>query len=235
MKKTLFLILILSTCKMFCQDKNFIDQPYLETTAKTDTLVIPDNIYITITLDENDSKNKKSTEDLEVLLENALKKLSINIEKDLTLLDYSSEFKKYFLKGQNILKAKNYSLLVHDALTAGKVLAELENVGISNVNIEKTEYSKAEELIENLKSKAVLKAKKSAEKLSSPLGQKIGKAIFITDNTTTLLSSLQGKVAGVQIRGASSLYGSRASEPILVNFQKIKFEVQVSVKFILMQ
>jgi len=235
MKKTLFLILILSTCEMFCQDKNFIDQPYLETTAKTDTLVIPDNIYITIVLDENDSKNKKSTEDLEVLLENTLKKLNINTEKDLSLLDYSSDFKKYFLKGQNILKAKNYSLLVHDALTAGKVLAELENAGISNVNIEKTEYSKAEELIENLKSKAVLKAKKSAEKLCSPLGQKIGKAIFITDSTTTLLSNLQGQVAGIQIRGASSLYGNRATEPILVNFQKLKFEAQVSVKFILMQ
>jgi hypothetical protein len=220
---------------MFCQDKNFIDQPYLETTAKTDTLVIPDNIYITIVLDENDSKNKKSTEDLEVLLENTLKKLNINTEKDLSLLDYSSDFKKYFLKGQNILKAKNYSLLVHDALTAGKVLAELENAGISNVNIEKTEYSKAEELIENLKSKAVLKAKKSAEKLCSPLGQKIGKAIFITDSTTTLLSNLQGQVAGIQIRGASSLYGNRATEPILVNFQKLKFEAQVSVKFILMQ
>jgi hypothetical protein len=124
-------------------EKNFIDYPYIETTAKTDTLVIPDNIYITIILNESDSKNKKSTEELEIVLEQTLKKININTQKDLSLLDYSSDFKKYFLKGQNVLKVKNYSLLVHDAITAGKVLAELENVGISNVEISKTEYSKA--------------------------------------------------------------------------------------------
>jgi hypothetical protein len=194
---------------------------------------IPDNIYITIILNEADRKNKKSTEELEITLEQTLKKLNIDTQKDLSLLDYNSDFKKYFLKGQNILKTKNYSLLVNDAVTAGKVLAELENVAISNVEISKTEYSKAEELIETLKSSAILKAKRYANKLANPIGQKIGKAIFISDNSSTVLSSLQGQVAGVQIRGASSLYGSRATEPILVDFQKLKFESQVSVKFTL--
>ena len=231
--KTLYLtaILLLISFNVLSQEKNFIDHPYIEATAKTDTLVVPDNIYITIILNESDSKNRKSTEELEIVLEQTLKKLNINTQKDLSLLDYNSDFKKYFLKGQNILKVKNYSLLVHDAVTAGKVLAELENVGISNVEIEKTEYSKAEELIENLKSTAILKAKRYANKLANPIGQKIGKAIFISDNSATMLSQLQGKVAGVQIRGASSLYGSRASEPILVDFQKLKFESQVTVRF----
>lgn len=229
---TLFAILLVSST-VFGQEKNFIDQPYIETTAKSDTLVVPDNIYITIILNESDSKNKKSTEELEIILEQTLKKLNINTEKDLSLLDYTSDFKKYFLKGQNILKIKNYSLLVHDALTAGKVLAGLEDVGISNVEISKTEYSKAEQLIEKLKSSAILKAKSFANKLASPIGQKVGKAIYISDNSSTVLSQLQGQVAGVQIRGAASIYGSRASEPILIDFQKLKFESQVMVRFIL--
>lgn len=230
---SIFTLLLLVNFNAFSQEKNFIDHPYIETTAKSDTLVVPDNIYITIILNESDSKNKKSTEELEITLEQTLKKLNINTQKDLSLLDYNSDFKKYFLKGQNILKIKNYSLLVHDAVTAGKVLAELENVGISNVEIAKTEYSKAEELIENLKSSAILKAKKYANKLANPLEQKVGKAIFISDNSATVLSQLQGQVAGVQIRGAASLYGNRATEPILVDFQKLKFESQVSVKFTL--
>ncbi|MGX7666705.1 SIMPL domain-containing protein [Flavobacterium pedocola] len=233
--KTLSLIAIslLTTYNVFSQEKNFIDHPYIETTAKSDTLVVPDNIYITIILNENDSKNKKSTEELEITLEQTLKKLNINTQKNLSLLDYNSDFKKYFFKGQNILKVKNYSLLVHDAVTAGKVLVELENVGISNVEIAKTEYSKAEELIENLKSSAILKAKKYANKLANPIGQKAGKAIFISDNSATVLSQLQGQVVGIQIRGAASIYGSRAAEPILVDFQKLKFESQVSVRFTL--
>ena len=112
-------------------------------------------------------------------------------------------------------------------------MAELENVGISNVEIAKTEYSKAEELIESLKSITILKAKRSANKLANPIGQKVGKAIYISDNSSTLLSSLQGQVAGVQIRGAASIYGNRATEPILVDFQKLKFETQVIVRFTL--
>lgn len=228
----IFSIATIISINSFCQEKNFIDQPYLETSSSVDTLVTPDKISISIVLNEGDSKNKKSTEELEQLLAQKLKELNINAEKDLTLLDYSSSFKNYFLKGQNILKIKNYLLVVHDAATAVKVLTHLEDVGISNVNIEKTEYSKSEELLLGLKSRAMFKAKQIAEKLVQPLDQKLGKAIYIYDNNTAA-KTLQGNVAGIQIRGSSSLYGSRGADPILVDFQKIKFESQVTVRFII--
>ena len=37
----------------YAQSKNFIDQPYLETTAKVDSLVKPDRIYLSILIQEN--------------------------------------------------------------------------------------------------------------------------------------------------------------------------------------
>ncbi|WP_246034310.1 MULTISPECIES: SIMPL domain-containing protein [Empedobacter] len=163
--KKILLLSILFANQIFAQ-KNYIDQPFIETNTKIDSLVIPDKIYLSINLNEADSKNKKSVEEQEKLLESTLKKLNIDTEKDLALLDFSSNFKQYFLKNQNVLKSKMYSVLVTNAITAGKVLLELEKVGISNVNIEKTEYSKAEELLLSLKSKAVLKSKLTAEKLS---------------------------------------------------------------------
>src|SRR5690349_5445103 len=135
---------LLVSVNSYGQDKNFIDQPYLETSATFDTLVTPDRIFVSISLNEADSKNKKSTEELDQQLVQKLTELGINTEKDLTLLDYSSNFKSYFLKGQHILKVKNYSLLVYDAVRAAEVLTGLENIGISNVAIEKTEYSKAD-------------------------------------------------------------------------------------------
>lgn len=230
-KNILSIILLILSSTAFAQ-KNFIDQPFVETTAKADTLVIPDKIYIAINLNESDSKNKKSVEEQEKLLATTLKKLNINTEKDLSLHDLTSNFKNYFLKGQNILKSKMYSLLVGDAVTAGNVLAELENVGISNVSIERTEYSKAEELILKLKVKAVGKSKLIAEKLAKSLNQKIGKALYISD-INTISNALQGQVAGIQIRGMSSIYGSRAADPIYTEFQKVKFEVDVNVKYVL--
>lgn len=232
MKRIFLTFLILVCAKSLSQTKNFIDLPYIETSAKADTLVIPDKIYISINLNEADSKNKKSVEDQEKQLEATLKKLNIDIEKDLSLLDFSSNFKSYFLKGQNVIKSKMYSLLVSNAVTAGKVLAELESVGISNVTIERTEYSKAEELLLELKSKAVVKSKLTAERLVKPLNQKIGKALYISD-INTMSNALQGQAPGVQIRGMSSIYGNRATDPIYTEFQKVKFEVQVNIKYAL--
>lgn len=68
----------------------------------------------------------------------------------------------------------------------------------------------------------------------APLNQKIGKAIYISDlETASITSQLQGKVAGIQIRGTSSIYGSRASEDIMIDFEKMEFSSKVNVKFII--
>lgn len=232
MRKLVLIILFTFCGSLTFAQKNFIDQPYVETSAKVDILVVPDKIYISILLNEADSKNKKSVEELEKTLESTLKSLNINTEKDLSLLDLSSDFKKYFMKGQNVIKSKMYSLIVGDAVTAGKVLAELESAGISNVNIERTEYSKAESLIWELKEKAVRKSQITAERLAKPLNQRIGKAIYISDGNI-VSNALQGQAVAIRIRGMSSLYGARAADPIYTEFEKVKFEVEVNVKFLL--
>lgn len=230
MKKIFLSIFIILIQNFVWGQKSFLDQAYLETSAKADTLVVPDRIYISINLNESDSKNKKSVEELEKLMEINLKKLNINTEKDLSLSDLSSNFKSYFLKGQNILKSKEYTLLVRDAITAGKVMVVLENAGISNLNITKTEYSKREEMILELKAKAIAKTKHTAQKLVQPLGQKIGKAIHIYDNTSSHHYNTEGRVMKTLVRG---LVANSMPEPIPVEFQKIRLEAEVSVKYIL--
>jgi uncharacterized protein YggE len=227
----MIIVMMFIQSSIFAQ-KNFIDQPYIETSASADSLVVPDKIYISITLSEADNKNKKSVEELEQALKETLKRLDIDIEKHLSLADFSSNFKYYLLKGKNILKTKIYTLLVNDAITTAKVFIELENAGISNVSIEHTEYSKAEELILELKFKAVQKSKITAQKLAEPLNQKIGKAIWIADTDTNVASTLQGRVLGITARGIASSK-SNAYSPINTEFEKIKFEVYVSVRYTL--
>jgi len=231
--KNIILFIVFCTFQSVFGQKNFIDQPYIETTVKIDSLVIPDRIYIFIQLNESDSRNKKSVEESERMMELTLKKINIDTEKDLSLLDFSSNFKNYFLKGKNVLKSKMYSLIVRDAVMAVKVLKELEAEGISNVNIERAEFSEAEELILELKARAIEKSKITAERLTQPLNQKVGKALYVSD-TETIQNALQGQAPGLVIRGASSIYGFRASEqPIYTEFQKVRFEVQVNVKYLL--
>ena len=58
MKKITLLLLLIITTKSISQTKTFIDLPYIETSAKVDTLVIPDRIYLNISITEKDSKGK---------------------------------------------------------------------------------------------------------------------------------------------------------------------------------
>lgn len=213
----------------FSQTKNFIDQPYLETTVKVDTLVSPDKIYLNILITESDTKGKTSVEELENKMANQLKSIGIDIDKQLKLGDLASNFKKYFLKQKDVLKSKNFTLEVYDAFIAGKVILTLEKIGISNINIEKTEYSKIDELRTSLKSNAILKAKKQGEALLKPLDQNLGKAIFISDFNVGIHNNLQGRAAGLQMAYESGK--SNKMEPLDIQFEKIKVQIQINVKF----
>ena len=123
-----FLLMLLPIIAL-SQTKNFLDTPYLETSARIDTLVTPDKIYLNITIQEKDSKGRKSVEEQENKMAQRLKGLGIDIDKQLTIKDLASNYKKYFLRSKEVLKSKQYSLLVYDGLTAGKVMAAFGRIG----------------------------------------------------------------------------------------------------------
>ena len=229
MKKIALLFLFFISIKSISQTKNFIDLPYIETSAKVDTLVIPDRIYLNISITEKDTKGKISVEELESKMNDKFKSLGINVEKQLFLNDLSSNYKKYFLKQQDILKNKNYTLILYDAKISGKVLIALEEIEISNVVLEKTEYSKSEQMLLILKTKAIEKAKNQATSMTKPLNQKVGNAIFISD-FNNVERMLTGSVAGIQIRGSKSI-SSNGFIPADIEFAKIKIEIELNVKF----
>ena len=233
MKKSFLIFVMFFVWNLFSAQKNFLDQPYIEVAASVDTLVVPDRIYVSITLNEADSKNKKSVEEQEKQLETILKKLKINTDKDLSVLGYSSDFKKYFLKGQSILKTKKFSLLVRNAYTLGNVLISLEEAGISNTEVEKVEYSKSKELLLELKSEAVKRSRITADKLVKPLNQKAGKALYISDTNYGGIEDYEYVTVRNIALQEMDYKKESASEEFLrkLDFQKIKFSTTVYVKY----
>lgn len=229
-KKWIFIFALCITTIAFSQTKNYIDQPYIETNAKVDTLVVPDQIYLNIFIAEKDTKGKIGIEEQENIMAKILVSLGIDLDKQLSLGDMSSNFKKYFLRQKDILKSKSFTLVVYDALTAGKVMLALEQNKISNVSIEKTAYSKIEELKMALKLRAVKKAQLSAKSLVESLDQKVGKAIYISDLGNQ--NNNYYKSNAIRIRGMSSVKEADF-KPIDVQFEKIKIESIIAVKFIL--
>ena len=230
MKNSMLLACLLLPFLLAAQSKNFLDVPYLETSARVDTLVTPDKIYLSITIQEKDSRGRKSVEEQENKMAQQLESLGIDLDRQLVIQDLSSDFKKYFLRSREVLKSKRYILLVYDGLTAGKVLAALEDIGIANTYLQKTEYSKMDALELELKSMAMKKAQKKALALTQPLGQKVGPAVHIMD------SYISAPVAyAPRMKMAMAEMDMEQQEPLDLDFEKIKVETMLQVKFKLVE
>jgi uncharacterized protein YggE len=234
MKKIILLAIILTSITTFSQEKNFIDQPYLEVQGKADTLVTPNRIYIDVLVSEKDTKGKKSVEELESEMLAKLKSLGIDTEKNVTMQDMMSNFKKFFLKQTDIQKAKSYSILVYDAKTTAKVFIGLEEVGISNVRIDKLEHSEEKKLQLVMNSKAMENAKANALSFTKPLGQNVGKALLVIQNQSV---AYRGNANQIRIRGLALqevAYKSKSSEyNENIEFEKITIASDINVRFAL--
>lgn len=231
-KLTFLLIMLFSFILANSQAKNFIDQPYIEVSGTADTLVTPNEIYIRILLSEKDTRDRVSIEELEQKMVTALKGLGLDSEKDLTTSDMTSNFKHYLLKSKEVVKTKLYTLKVSEAATASQVFIKLEEIEVSNTSIERVEHSDLDNLKNRMRTKAIVNAKERVVSLTNPLNQTVGPAIHIVDTDNFISQQIQGRAAGIQIRGMSSFVNNFSELP-KIEFEKIKVTASITAKFIL--
>jgi uncharacterized protein YggE len=227
----LSLYCLFSTHILLAQNKNFLDQPYLEVTGTADTLVIPDEIYLHIQISEADTKGKIAIEELERNMVNALKALGIDPEKNLTASDLSSNFQSYFLRGKQVLKSKAYILKVNSAVQATQVLIRLGDLGISNISIDRVDYTRMKQVRNMMLNRAVQDAHAKALAMVQPLHQNLGKALHIVETQSYPIRPLQVNAFNMKV-GANSQENQQESLPE-IEFEKIKIESSVNVVFAL--
>lgn len=173
-------ISILSATALQAQDLPK-EQNYIEVSTRAEKQITPDEIYLSITLTELESKGKITVEKQEADMIKALKGIKIDVEKELTVSDMGSDLQKYFLKKNNILASKSYTLKVGTAVQAMAALEALNAVNISNVELVRTGISSQleKQTKDELLSEAAKKAKENAEILALAVGSKAGRAIYI--------------------------------------------------------
>lgn len=231
-KKNLVLFLTILACSfLYGQNgqKNYIDENYIEVVGSSEIELIPDEIYLSISIREKDYKGS-SAEELEKKMISKLESLGIDIEKNLSINDLMSNFKSYWLKKKEVKSQKEYRLIVNTAELAGKVIEELEKINISNINIAEVDHSEIEKHKIETKVKAVKAAKFKATQIANALDQQIGRAIHIIEIEEQNISSLlEGRITGVVISGNRANYEVPQSKKI--EFEKIKLVMHVAVKF----
>lgn len=223
-------IFALAPLKATAQQNN---QPCIDQSAKAERKVTPDELYISITINEKDTKGKVTVEQQQNAMIKALQALKIDVEKNLTLNFMDSQVSyTTFRRNLTPRTTATYMLKLDNADTMQKVISSLEANGITNIQLVSTRYSKADELYNELGVEAMKKAQSQAAILAGAVGQSIGAAISI--------NSWSSNSGGAQPR----LYKSRAvieenamvsadgAEPV-IEIGKLTFSVNVNVKFIL--
>ena len=94
---------------------------YIQVNGRSQMEVTPDEFYLSIVINERESKGKITVETQQRQMIDALKKLGVDVEKQLKVANMSSDFYK---KASSLTTAK-YQLLLHSAAEVGDVTAAL--------------------------------------------------------------------------------------------------------------
>lgn len=213
-------------------DAQIESQPYIMQNTTCEQEVTPDELYISITINEKDNKGKKSVEELQGLMIKELQSLRIDVEKALTLNFMGSEVSYTAFRRTAIPRTTaTYMLKLGDAATMQNIVAKLETHGITNIALVRTNYSKEGEIYNELGAKAIKKAKETATNLATAIGQSIGPALSISSNKYSS-GNAQPRLYKARNTMMESADLAEESGP-QVEIGKITFTVNVNVKFLL--
>ena len=202
--------------------------PTISVNGSAQIKALPDEIYLTIKLDESDTKGKVSVLIQRKEMLSALKKCGINVEEQLSVQGMSSEF--YRKRGS--LSATQYELKVGSAEEARKVFEALDKAGVVNVNITRAACSNLEEHRAKARRAAMQNAQMRAMQLAEAVGQTIGACYEINDYSTDVEYSTRARV---MMKNSVALESADAIEEVEpeVDFEQIVIKYNLSAKFYL--
>jgi len=227
--RTMTILAILVLPGIAFSQKNFLDQNYIEVTGKATIKIVPDLIYLRIQLSEK-QKNKIDLEAKEREMIAKLKDIGIDVAKELVIKDMASNFSGKILSSDNIVIAKVYLLLIHDAKTANKVISEMEKLEVSNIKVEKLEHTKLTDYKKECSIQAIKAARLKAETLTQAIGQSVGRAVYVEETPVQVVDD-SNNYASTNYRYKAEMSTSPDNFVTDLAFDEIKIDYSVMVRF----
>ncbi len=202
---------------------------YIEVTGYAERNVTPDIFYLDIVITEKDSKGKLSVESQQRDMSDALRRLGVDTEKQLTVVNMTSEY----FKKTNSLATAQYRLKLGSAADVRNVYAALGELGISNVSIRSVSHSDIKAIREEVRLEAMRNAKSRAASLAEAIEQTAGECFYIRDWGND--GSDETVVAYGTMRKAALMSNADAEEASdePLEFKPIKVSHRVDAKFVL--
>lgn len=200
---------------------------FVEVSSRADRDVAPNQVFLSITINERESKGRITVEEQERDMVAALKALGIKTNLDLRVSDMSSSL----LKRNQAVTTKSYQLELNDVALVGDVYTALNEIGITTINIEKVTNTNMDTIQNELRVEAIQNARANAKLMAEALDQTIGKAFYIYTFDASISTVRNEMNDGVVATFAMKRLD--APEPTVTELRMMKVSVQVRVKFVL--
>lgn len=208
------------------------ERPYIEVNGHAERKVVPDEIYLSITIRERESgKDKISVEQQEKEMKEALIAIGINLE-NLTISDANADYIKVNWSKKDVVSQTEYELKLATADEVGKVMEKLDDLKIHNAYVSRVDHSKMEEFKKEIEIEAIREAKERADYLLTAIGEETGKAIVVTQSNNPVFVTRNDVLQVYDYRGK---FGESYNESDKLNnkieFRKIEITSNIYVKF----
>lgn len=201
---------------------------YIEVTGVAEKEVAPNEIYLSITINERDSKGKISVDEQQREMLAALKKLGVKPDLQLKMVDLTSS---YFKRGNALAKAQ-YELKLGSAVEVAKVWRALDGLGISQVTVTKVSHTDLEKFKAETRTEAIRAARDNAHALAEAIDQKAGKCFWIADYSSPVRTVYAAANLKSRAMVEEASFDAVVEEEGL-EFQTINLQHRVQAKFVL--
>lgn len=201
---------------------------YIEVTGVAEKEVAPNEIYLSITINERDSKGKISVDEQQREMLAALKKLGVKPDSQLKMVDLTSS---YFKRGNAQAKAQ-YELKLGSAVEVAKVWRALDGLGISQVTVTKVSHTDLEKFKAETRTEAIRAARDNARALAEAIDQKAGKCFWIADYSSPVRTVYAAANLKSRAMVEEASFDAVVEEEGL-EFQTINLQHRVQAKFVL--
>lgn len=189
MKKSFLIIATFFAIALQAQEQK-AQIPQISVTGEGKVKIVPDQAVVSVGFQNTgkDAKEVKTLNDevvdkvIKFLKKSGVPATDYKTNNVSLYKNYDYEKKKY-----NFLASQTLSITLKDLSKYDEIMMGLNDAGVNSISGVEFKSSKIDEYERDARKKAILNAKQKAQDYVSVLGQKVGKALLITDNSQSYI------------------------------------------------
>lgn len=238
MKQILIVTLMLVSAFSTAAQNNAKEYPKtISVTGSAEMEVAPDEIYVQVHLKEYEKKGSGKVGIDKIKGDFLRHAKNLGIADSLISIAAYDGFSNPWLRKKNkkgeLYAGIAYAIKLKSSQQLDALVNGLDDEATQNFFIERTAYSRLEELKKTLKMAAVKAAKEKAAYLTAAIDEKLGAAVTINEPVEYFVPFYNHRAANMMMKEMAQAE-EMASDATAVDFRKLKIKYDVSVTFALL-